>query len=341
MLETTWFVLWGVLWAIYFMLDGYDLGAGALMPFLAKTEKDRKKVYRAIEPFWDGNEVWLITAGGVTFAAFPGAYATLFSALYSPLMLILFALILRGAALALRGETQSAVGHKLWDVCFVLGSFLPALLFGVAFANLLQGIPVDGEGRFHGTILTLLNPQGLLGGVLFVILFMMHGALWLAMNTDGEVQAAADKAAFRLRAALVGMAFVFAAFLLVKGQLSNHSLPGFFPFAASALMVAPSVGLWGLIGKKSWGAAWWASSVGIVLTTLCLIVGMFPALAPSSLDPSFSATIENSASSPLTLKIMLGVALCTVPLVIAYQAWAYRLLGGGAEDGDTTSSDGY
>ena len=146
MLETVWFVLWGIMWAFYFMLDGFDLGIGTLLPFLTRNETEKRLAYNAIGPFWDGNEVWLITAGGVTFAAFPGTYAVMFSSLYSPLMIILFALILRGAAMELRKKTDSQAGRRLWDLCVIVGSFIPALLFGVAFANIFKGIPIDSEG---------------------------------------------------------------------------------------------------------------------------------------------------------------------------------------------------
>ena len=165
MLETIWFVLWGVLWAVYFMLDGFDLGLGSLLPVLAKNDTERRVVYNAMGPVWDGNEVWLITAGGVTFAAFPGTYAVMFSALYTPLLLLLFGLIIRGVAFEFRSKLEDLGWRKLWDTCLIVGSFVPALLLGVAFANIFQGIPIDKNGVFHGTLLTLLNPYGLLGGL--------------------------------------------------------------------------------------------------------------------------------------------------------------------------------
>src|SRR5512133_3487177 len=191
MLETIWFVIWGVAWAVYFMLDGFDLGLGTLFPFLAKNETDKRVIVNAMGPFWDGNEVWLITAGGVTFAAFPRTYATMFSALYTPLMLLLFALILRGVSFEFRGKIHSATWAKVWDTCLVVGSFVPALLLGVAFANIFAGIPIDREGIFQGNLFTLLNPYGLAGGVLFVLLFSVHGALWLATRSEGDLHARA------------------------------------------------------------------------------------------------------------------------------------------------------
>jgi cytochrome d ubiquinol oxidase subunit II len=209
MLPIIWFILWGVLWAVYFMLDGFDLGMGTLMPFLAKDDTDRRVIYRALGPFWDGNEVWLITAGGVTFAAFPATYAVMFSGLYSALMLILFALILRGVSIGFRGHVDDPRWRRLWDTGFFLGSFLPALLLGVAFANLFKGIPIDAEGIYRGTLFTLLNPYGLAGGILFVLLFIVHGSLWLTVKTHGDLQQRAAKTAAKAWVALLIMAVLF------------------------------------------------------------------------------------------------------------------------------------
>ncbi|MGW8188264.1 MAG: cytochrome d ubiquinol oxidase subunit II, partial [Desulfobacterales bacterium] len=169
-LQSTWFFVWGLLWAVFFITDGFDLGIGTLYPFLGKSENDKRVMINAMGPLWDGNQVWLLTAGGVTFAAFPTLYAVMFSSLYSALMLILFALIIRGVAFEFRKKMTSTGGRRLWDVCIFLGSFLPALLFGVAFANIFRGLPIDADGIFRGTLSTLLNPYGLLGGILFVLL---------------------------------------------------------------------------------------------------------------------------------------------------------------------------
>jgi cytochrome d ubiquinol oxidase subunit II len=188
MLLSIWFFLWGLLWAVYFMLDGFDLGLGALSPFIAKNPKERATIYHAIGPFWNGNEVWLIAAGGVTFAAFPTAYAVLFSSFYSPLMIILFALIIRGVSIEFRDKSTSPGWQKLWDTGVFLGSIIPAILFGVAFANIFKGVPIDGEGIFRGSLVDLLNPYGILGGLLFLCLFLLHGAIWLAVKTEGELR---------------------------------------------------------------------------------------------------------------------------------------------------------
>jgi cytochrome d ubiquinol oxidase subunit II len=340
MLGTIWFLLWGVLWAVYFMLDGYDLGLGTTMPILAKTDEERKLVYRSISPFWDGNEVWLITAGGVTFAAFPATYAVLFSGLYTPLMLILFALILRGVTFAFRGKVDNPKWRGVWDLCLVLGSFLPALLFGMAFANLFKGLPIDGEGIYQGTLFTLLNPYGITGGLLFVTIFAMHGSLWLTNKAAGELQARAGALAKKIWPLVLLLAVIFLlASLRVTNLYDNY-------FARPVLFLIPTMAVFALLATRilmamsSWWKAWFASALTIVSTTLFGVVGMYPNLIPSSLDPKFSMTVTNSSSSPLTLKIMLGVALTFVPIVIAYQVWVHYLFKDRLDDDEVAYEEG-
>ncbi len=341
MLPIIWFILWGVLWAVYFMLDGFDLGMGTLMPFLAKGETDRRLIYRALGPFWDGNEVWLITAGGVTFAAFPATYAVMFSGLYSALMLILFALILRGVSIGFRAHVDDPRWRKLWDTGFFLGSFLPALLFGVAFANLFKGIPIDAEGIYHGTLFTLLNPYGLAGGLLFVLLFIVHGSLWLAVKTRGDLQQRAAATASKAWVALLVMAVLFLLATVKWTTLFDNYAARpvllIIPVVAVAALVAMRV----FIGRAQWWRAWFASSLTIVGLTLFGVVGLFPNLLKSSLKPAYSLTAFNSSSSPLTLKIMLGVALTFVPLVIAYQVWVHFLFKDKVTPEDLAREEGY
>ncbi|MCA1959426.1 MAG: cytochrome d ubiquinol oxidase subunit II, partial [Desulfomonile sp.] len=209
MLETVWFLLWGVLWAVYFMLDGFDLGLGTVVPFITRDETEKRVAYNSMGPFWDGNEVWLITAGGVTFAAFPTTYAVMFSALYTPLLLLLFALIVRAVAMEFRNKADDVSWRKLWDACLFFGSFIPALLLGVAFANIFRGIPIDAEGNFQGNLLTLLNPYGLLGGILFVLLFVVHGSVWLAIKAEAPLGDRAGNAAGKIWWALLVVAVAF------------------------------------------------------------------------------------------------------------------------------------
>ncbi len=334
MLETIWFMLWGILWAAYFMLDGFDLGLGTLMPFLARSEDDKRIIYNSMGPFWDGNEVWLLTAGGVTFAAFPGTYAVMFSSLYSALMLVLFALIIRGVALGYRGETESAAGRRIWDACTVVGSFAPALLFGVAFANIFRGIPIDAEGVYHGNLLTLLNPYGLAGGVLFLLLFLVHGSLWLAIKSEDELQLRAGSMARRLWPALLLAAVVFLVSSFPATRLYVNYIANPLMFVIPLLAVVGLVLMRVFIAKNMWMKAWLASSLTIVSAVLFGVAGLYPSLLPSSIDSAYSRTIYNSSSSTLTLKIMLGVALTSIPIVIAYQAWAYNLFKGKATPED-------
>jgi cytochrome d ubiquinol oxidase subunit II len=346
MLESIWFVLWGVLWAVYFMLDGFDLGLGSLAPVLAKTESEKRMVYNAMGPFWNGNEVWLITAGGVTFAAFPTTYAVMFSGLYSALMLILFALILRGIAMEFRSQVESRAWRGLWDICTTVGSFLPALLLGVAFANIFQGIPIDESGTYQGTLFTLLNPYGLLGGLLFVFLFLVHGALWLAVKTEGTLYNRAVSMASKLWVGLLVTAVAF----LVATWFSTHLYDNYIKnplFYAVPLVLIPVITVVALImirffiAKGQPWKAWFSSSATIVGATLFGVAGLYPNLLPSSLDPAYSLTIYNSSSSPLTLKIMLGVALFFVPVVIAYQAYVYNMFKDKVLENDPNYEEAY
>jgi len=341
MLETIWFVLWGVLWAVYFMLDGFDLGLGTLNPFIARSDEDKRVAYNSMGPFWDGNEVWLITAGGVTFAAFPTTYAVMFSSLYSPLLLILFGLIIRAVSFEFRGKVDSPAWRRLWDTCHFVGSFGPALLFGVAFANIFQGIPIDGKGMLQGNLLSLLNPYGILGGVLFVLLFVVHGALWLAIKSDGDLHERAGAVAGKLWWALLVVAVIFLVATWFATKLYLNYLTHLVLFVIPSLAVAALLAVKVFVVGKSWWKAWFASSLTIVAATLFGVVGLFPNLLPSSLDPAFSMTVFNSASSPMTLKIMLAVALIFVPIVIAYQVWGYYVFKDKITDEDLASEEAY
>ncbi|MFZ5447443.1 MAG: cytochrome d ubiquinol oxidase subunit II [Thermodesulfobacteriota bacterium] len=341
MLPIIWFILWGVLWAVYFMLDGFDLGIGTLMPFLSKDETDRRVIYRAMGPFWDGNEVWLITAGGVTFAAFPHTYAVMFSGLYSALMLILFALIMRGVSFAFRDQVDDPRWRRLWDTCLFLGSFLPALLLGVAFANLFKGLPIDAEGIYRGTLFTLLNPYGLAGGILFVLLFIVHGALWLAVKSHGGLHDRAGRLAAKAWWVLLIMAVIFLLATVRWTSLFDNYAARPVLLLIPVVAVAALLAMRAFIQKAQWWKAWFASSLTIVGITLFGVVGLFPNLLKSSLNPEYSLTAFNSSSSPLTLKIMLGVALTFVPMVIAYQVWVHFLFKDKVQPEDLAQEEGY
>jgi cytochrome d ubiquinol oxidase subunit II len=324
-LQAIWFFLWGLLWAVFFMTDGFDFGVGTLLPFLGKTDEEKQTMIAAIGPLWDGNEVWLISAGGVTFAAFPLVYSVMFSTLYSALMLILFALILRGVSFEFRNKVDDPRWKRLWDACIFIGSLGPALLFGVAFANIFQGIPFDGDGIYHGTLLTLLNPYGLLGGVLFVLLFLEHGALWLGIKTDGALQARATRVAAMVWPVLVVAAVTFLVASWFQTNLYANYLAHPALFAVIAVTVLALLTVRIFIARQAWFKAWFASSLTIVGAIFYGVIGLFPNLFPSSLDPAFNLTARNASSSPLTLQIMLVVVIVFVPIVIAYQTWSYNL----------------
>lgn len=324
-LQIVWFILWALLWAVYFVLDGFDLGLGSLLPFLGKKEEDRRIMYNAAGPFWDGNEVWLISAGGVTFAAFPTVYAVMFSALYAPLLLLLFALIFRAVSFEFRGKVESAAWRGFWDLIHFLSNLVPSILLGVAFANLFMGIPVDAEGVYHGNLLGLLNPYGLAGGIFFLVMFMLHGSLWLAIKSEGDLQLRALATASLLWPVMLVLLVVFLGMTWAYTRLFDNF------FAQPALFLLPVLALVGLVGArimlragKLW-PAWACSGLYIVGVTFFGVAGMFPGMIISSLDPAATLTAYNASSTELTLTIMLGVALVMVPIVLIYQAWAYHL----------------
>ena len=322
--QVIWFVLWGVLWAVYFMLDGFVLGTGMLHYVLGRSDGEKRALINTIGPVWDGNEVWLITAGGATFAAFPTTYALMFSYLYTALLLLLFALIIRGVSYEFRGKIDSAGWKRGWDAAIVVGNFLPALLFGVAFGNIFAGLPMDSAG-YHGSLLQLLNPYGLLTGLLFVSLFAVHGALYAAVKTTGELSERSAALAKKLWPALLAVAVAFLGYTYFATRLYDNYL------AHPALLVVPALAVTALLGIRIFAAgeklllAFGASCLTIVLVVGTGVTGLFPNLIPSSLDPASSLTIFNSSSSPYTLKIMTVVALIFVPIVIAYKIWVYRI----------------
>ncbi len=333
-LEATWFFLWGLLWALYFMTDGFDLGVGTLMPFLGKTEEDKRVMVNSIGPLWDGNEVWLLTAGGVTFAAFPQVYAVMFSSLYSALMLILFALILRGVSFEFRNKVDSERWRKIWDACIFIGSAAPALLFGVAFANIFRGIPIDQNGVYQGSLFTLLNPYGLLGGLLFLVVFLLHGSLWLTTKAQGDLQQRAVSTANKLWPVLLVVAVIFLAASMFATSLYTNYLNNPILFVVILLTVGALLGTKYFLTKAEYFKAWISSAVTIIGTTFYGIIGLYPKMLPSNLDAAYSLTAHGSASSPQTLKIMLAVVILFVPIVLAYQIWAYFLFKGNVTEED-------
>ncbi|MEV4374011.1 cytochrome d ubiquinol oxidase subunit II [Nonomuraea sp. NPDC049637] len=309
-MENVWFVLIAVLWTGYFLLEGFDFGVGILMPVLSREEADRRAVLRTIGPVWDGNEVWLLVAGGATFAAFPEWYATLFSGFYLPLFLILLALIARGVALEYRSKSDSTRG---WDRALFWGSLVPAFLWGVTFANIVRGVPLNAEHEYTGTLLTLLNPFALLGGAATLLLFTLHGAVFLALRTTGDLRLAAGRMAKSISPAAF---LVVMAFLLLSGG------GGALRWAAVARVALGLAGAVAATVRARDGWAFTASAVAVVALVAAIFSGLFPNVMPA-LDPANSLTVTNAASSPYTLTVMTWVAAIFTPLVLAYQAWTY------------------
>jgi cytochrome d ubiquinol oxidase subunit II len=324
MLQITWFVLWAVLWAVYFMLDGFVLGLGFTSRFIAKNDTEKRILINSVGPVWDGNEVWLITAGGATFAAFPTTYALMFSYLYTALLLLLFSLIVRGVSFEFRGKIDSSVWKQSWDNAITVSSFLPALLFGVAFGNIFKGLPMDAGG-YHGGLISLLNPYGILTGLLFVFMFAVHGALYSTVKTRGDLSDRAFALARMLWIPLLLIAVVFLGYTAYATKLYDNYMKVPALFIIPAVAVLALVAVQAYIFYKKPLKAFTASCITIVFVVLTGVAGLFPNLIPSSLDPAYSLTIFNSSSSQYTLRIMTVVAFIFVPTVIAYKIWVYRI----------------
>lgn len=323
-LPTIWFVLWGLLWAIYFALDGFDLGAGMLAGLL-RSDREQHALVRSLGPVWDGNEVWLITAGGVTFAAFPRLYAVMFSSLYIPLMAVLLGLVLRVVAIEFFHLDHSPAWQRTWARILSGGSLVVALLLGVAFGNIFQGLPLDGSG-YHGTLLGLLNPYGLLTGALFVLAFLFNGSAWLASRApDDDLRQAAFTLARRTWPwfFVAGGAFLGLAPLAtgLAGNYLRHPALAVLPLAAVTCLAAARLAL----GRGRAGPALVAGSLAVLTAVLSGVVGLYPQMLPSSIDPAAGLTAFSAASSPYTLRAMLIVTVIFLPLVLVYQAWFYKV----------------
>ncbi len=320
-LNAVWFVLIAVLYLGFFVLEGFDFGVGILLPFLGTDDTRRRVILNSIGPHWDGNEVWLLTAGGATFAAFPHWYATLFSGFYLPLFLLLLALIVRGAAFEFRSKDNSRLWRTVWDAGIFIGSLVPSILLGVAFANLVRGVPIDAAMNYVGGFWNLLNPYALLGGLASLLVFMLHGAVFLNLKTSGDLSEAARRSAARIWpfAALALLGYSGAAFLATDLLSRAILLPGL----AMALMAAAILTAGWFIRSGKMGRAFLATALSIVFSTASIFLLLFPRVMISSLNALWSLTIYNAASSAYTLRVMTIVALILVPIVLAYQGWSY------------------
>jgi cytochrome d ubiquinol oxidase subunit II len=310
-----WFGVIAVLWIGYFVLEGFDFGVGMLIRYLGKDDAERRVVLNTVGPLWDGNEVWLLTAGGATFAAFPDWYATLFSGFYLPLLLILVALIVRGVGFEYRGKRESLTWRRNWDLALLVGSAVPALLWGVAFANVVRGVPIDADKAYTGGFFNLLNPYALLGGVTTLSVFLLHGSLFLSLKTRGVVRGRAHHLAGRLFPVVVPVA---AAFLL--WTLDQRWQP--WAAVSTAVAAVALLAAWyaDRAGRDGW--AFVGSAVAIGGTVITLFACLFPAVMPSSTSAAFDLTVTNASSSHYTLTVMSWVAVMGTPVVLAYQAWS-------------------
>jgi cytochrome d ubiquinol oxidase subunit II len=320
-LNILWFILIVVLFIGFFFLEGFDYGVGMLLPFLGKNEEERSAIINTIGPFWDGNEVWLLTAGGAMFAAFPNWYATLFSGFYLALLLMLVALIMRGVAFEFRHRDPRPAWRTFWDWMIFIGSALPGLLWGVALANLIEGVPIDAQMNYVGGFFNLLNPFAVLGGLAFVSMFLLHGATFLALKTEGTVLERAQNAARQVWfPTVILIALFIGSGYFVTSVFERLGVdPGIAPIGAGMALL---VGGW-LIQNKHFGWAFIMTGVTIVLSAATIALGLFPYVMISSLNPAWSLTIYNASSSPYTLTVMSIIAITLVPFVLAYQAWNY------------------
>jgi cytochrome d ubiquinol oxidase subunit II len=315
-LHDVWFVLIAVLWIGYFFLEGFDFGVGILTRALARDERERRVLINTIGPVWDGNEVWLITAGGATFAAFPDWYATLFSGFYLPLLLILVCLIVRGVAFEYRAKRDDVQWKRNWDQAIFWSSLLPAFLWGVAFGNIVRGTKIDAHMEYVGNLWDLLNVYSILGGVVTLTLFTFHGAVFTTLKTNGDIR---DRArTFALR---VGVVTALAALAFLIWTQVHHG--DNWSFAAMAVAVLALVGAIGMnqLGRDGW--AFLLSGLTVVAAVAMLFLSLFPDVMPSSLNPAWSLTVSNASASSYTLGIMTWVAGIMTPVVLVYQGWTY------------------
>jgi len=320
-LPDLWFLLIGVLFTGFFFLEGFDYGVAILLPFLGKNESERQQIISTILPVWDANEVWMITAGGAMFAAFPEWYATLFSGFYLALVVILGSLILRGVAIEFRGKEDRPGWRRFWDWAAFVGSALPALLWGVAFANIVAGTPINADGIFTGNLLDLLSPYTLIAGVAGFLMFVLHGAIFLSLRTTGAVRARVERWARPLWiAAVIGAAALTVANYAYLNIFTTVGVdPGVIPIATAAALLA--VGYF--IQEKRFGWAFVFNGLTIVLAVATFFWFLYPDVMVSSTSEAYSLTVHSAAASQTTLEVMTVVALILVPIVLLYQGWSY------------------
>lgn len=319
-LNILWFILITVLFIGFFFLEGFDYGVGALVPILGKDDDERRVVLNTIGPFWDGNEVWLITAGGAMFAAFPHVYATMFSGWYLALFLILLALILRATGIEFRSQKPSLSWRKKWDAVIATSSILSAILWGVAVSNLVIGVPIDANMQYAGSFFTLLRPFCLVGGVMLALIFLYHGACYLMLKAgDQAVLERAQGVAEKLGIPMIVVTVVWVVWAFFASTMFENVLAIVFVALAAVLMILSVL----FTKKHASGKAFICIGLAIACCVAGVFAGMFPNIMISTIDPAYSLDIYNAASSPKTLSFMTKVALTLVPVVLAYQIWSF------------------
>jgi cytochrome d ubiquinol oxidase subunit II len=323
-LQNLWFCLIAVLWAGYFALEGFDFGVGMLLPFVPRDERERGALFESIGPVWDGNEVWLVVAGGATFAAFPAWYATMFSGFYLALLLVLFFLIIRVVSFEWRAKGDSSRWRTTWLWANTIGSFGASLVWGVGLSALLYGVPIDSAGDFTGSLVDLFNPYTVLGGVSVVLLFAYHGATYLTLRTTGGLCERAGRAAHRLAILAAPVAAGFLAWTVVVAVDRNHRTAGspLIP-ALLGIVVLASALILTLRRRNGWAFGFTGASILLWVSTV--FTSLYPRVMVSSTDFANSLTVQSTASAHYTLAAMTVVAAIFVPLVLLYQAWTYHV----------------
>jgi cytochrome d ubiquinol oxidase subunit II len=320
-INTLWFAIIGVLFVGYFVLEGFDFGVGVLLPFVGTTDDERRRILNSIGPVWDGNEVWIISAGAAMFAAFPDWYATLMSGFYPALVLLLASLILRAVAFEFRSKDARPAWRATWDWAIFAGSAVPSLVWGIALANLLGGIPVDAGKHYVGGLMDLVNPYAVLTGLTALAVFTTHGAIFLHLKSTDPVRRRAMIAIGRVGplATVLVFAFVAATYAGTDAFTRRGLDPGLVPIFSVVCMLAAGV----FVRSERMGWAFVMTSAALALSTSTIFMALFPRVIVSSLDPEWSLTIYNAAASPYALGVTSRAALMLIPFVLIYQGWTY------------------
>ncbi len=323
-LQILWFVLIAVLWAGYFLLEGFDFGVGMLLPFLPKNESERGTMLDSIGPVWDGNEVWLVVAGGATFAAFPSWYASMFSGFYLALLLVLFFLIIRVVSFEWRAQSTSPRWRAVWTWANSIGSFGASLIWGIALANLLYGVPLDSSGNYTGTFWDLFNAYTVFAGIAVVLFFIFHGAVFLTLRTMGDLCERALRTArvLALPAAAVASAFMVWTVVVAVDHNDKNVFP---PVLPAVLGIAAAVLAVVFVLQGRTGRAFVATGLGTILLVATLFTSLYPRVMVSSTNFAYSLTVDNASSAHYTLVVMTVVALLVLPVVLLYQGWTYHV----------------